>query len=365
MRWSRGARIGGAVVALAAAVLSTTGSDPEVRIDSGAALDAASTVSIDLPEGWQQLPLVSRLQPAEILAVGTTDRPAGDPIQGCLPVDGRPDHPAAFITLYEYQPDDPLTSPDGAVTYGPESFQPRPADFRADGDGGYSCPSPNAPLIPPSAPVPGTPEDGASSTTLPPVTIVLPVFTDHTVELAFTAGDQRRLLARIVSVEDPTSELLEQAYDVLNSLVITAEAVPTTTTTAIPGFDALAAEQQIVDAINASLGTPSPTPSELSIEGGHPFADPAAAEQAAETARRADGLTRESYEASQEGKLVATIHWIVFDSPTYARLRFDVLNDGELATATTTGYAVYEGGFWRLGRATFCEIARRGGVACQ
>jgi hypothetical protein len=105
-------------------------------------------------------------------------------------------------------------------------------------------------------------------------------------------------------------------------------------------------------------------PSAVSVEGGHPFADPEDAAAAAATARTSDTLTRKSYAASQQHKLVARINWIVFDSPIYARLEFDVLNDGELATATTTGYAVFEDGNWRIGRGTYCEIAARGGVQC-
>lgn len=368
---------GSAAVAIGVAVALVFGGGSgggRVEIATGAdASNADAGVHVVLPEGWQQLPLVERAtSPQEVLVVGTADRPVGEPIQACTFNEGMPTTRSAFVTIYEYGGGD--TPNLGGGIYSPEAFQPRPLDFTTGAGRGYGGDCPNVPLqqiydefaaTTSTAPLPA-PDDTAPTTS---TSIVLPEIpaesiVNHFREIPFTEQD-RRFLARVVTVEDPDGALLEAGLGILNSLAVSAPAAPATTTTVAPGFDEEAATQQIVDAINASMGTPSPTPSELSIEGGHPFADPAAAEAAAEKAKNSDPLTRDSYEGSLEGKLVATINWIEFDSPTYARLNFDVFNDGQLATATTTGYAVFEDGFWRLGRGTFCEIAMRGGVNCQ
>jgi hypothetical protein len=370
----RAGAVAAVVVIAGVGVTAAVGGDggPRVEIAAGAAVSSAdASLSVELPEGWQQLPLVTRLQPAEVLVLGTAPRPVGEPIQACTFSDGTPTSRSAFVLIYEYGDGDLPTL--GGGTYSPDAFQPRPPDFTTGAGRGYGGDCPNVPLqqiydefaaTTSTSPLPA-PDDTAPVTS---TSVVLPeipaeLLVNHFREIPFTEQD-RRFVARVVSIEDPDSELLEEGLGILNSLVVGAPSVATTTTTAIPGFDEAAAKQQIVDAINASMGTPTPTPSELSVEGGHPFADPAAAEAAAETAKNSDPLTRDSYEGSLEGKLAATINWIVFDSPTYARLNFDVFNDGQLATANTTGYAVFEDGFWRLGRGTFCEIAQRGGVAC-
>ncbi len=340
---------------------------------------ADASVSVELPEGWQQLPLISRLQPSEVLVLGTAARPAAEPIEACGIGDHQPAAPSAYVTIYEYGPTDVLTSPSGGYEYPPGSFGPRPDDFLALEGSAGSCPSAFPPTLVLSEPEdePSTSTstssaepDPTTSTTVSPTTLVpptvtltMPVFVNHVFEIGFVDGGDRRFLARVIAVGDPNKALLDQGMAVLNSIAITTPSVTTTVPT-LAGFDEEAAKQQIVDAINAANGTPSPVPSAISIEGGHPFADPADAEAAAEKAQNSDPLTRRSYAASQEGKLVGRINWIVFDSPTYARMNFDLLMDGELATANTTGYAVFEDGFWRLGRGTFCEIAARGGVNC-
>jgi hypothetical protein len=146
---------------------------------------------------------------------------------------------------------------------------------------------------------------------------------------------------------------------VLNSVVVVAAEVPTTTTVpVVPGFDEEAAKQQIIDAIVAANGGASSVSLNDSVEGGHPFADPAAAEDAA---AKAEAQNDPSYTAAKEDRISARINWVVFESATYARVNFDLMADGQQITVTTTGYAVFEGANWRIGRATFCEIVVRGG----
>ena len=378
---------GSAVVAIGVAAALAFGGSGGGRVEIAVGADASNPsagVQLVLPDGWRQLPLVDRLgSPGEVLVVGTAARPEGEPIQACTYDESTPQGPSAYVTLYEYQPGDELSMVSDLGYLPPNTFQSRPPDFaHADMPASGDCPAvPLQVLLQQAIEEPASTDDPSATTSTAPAmpmddtvvttstTLTLPPITgpdatpvNHFRQIVFTVGD-RKFLARVVSVQDPSEALLAQGFAVLNSLVVNGVEPPTTTTLP-PAFDEQAAEQQIVDAINASFGTPSPTPSELSVEGGHPFADPAAAEAAAEAAKSSDPLTRQSYEGSQEGKLVATINWIEFDSPTYARLNFDVYNDSELATANTTGYAVFEDGFWRLGRATFCEIAMRGGVDC-
>lgn len=364
------------VVATGAAVAFNDGGGGRVEIAAASTVSSPdASVSVELPEGWEQLPIVNRLQPVEVLVVGTAARPQGEPIEACGTGDRQPIAPSAFVTIYEYGTTDELKALSGGM-YPTSYFRPKPADFQDYQGSAGSCPS-LVPQVPVPAPEPSTSTstssavpDPAASTTLPPttlvsptVTITLPVFENHFFEMGFLDDGGRRFIARVVSVGDPTRELMNQGFDILNSMVIGAPETTTTTTYNGPP-DQDAAKQQIVDAINAANGTPSPVPTALSIEGGHPFADPADAEAAAEQAQNSDPLTRRSYAAAQEGKLVGRINWIVFDSPIYARMNFDLLMDDELATANTTGYAVFEDGNWRLGRGTFCEIAARGGVNC-
>ncbi|MEX1145291.1 MAG: hypothetical protein WEE69_08310 [Acidimicrobiia bacterium] len=375
----RAGAIAAVVVLAGVGVSAAFGGDDGRRVEIAAgsqASNADAAVTVELLDGWQQLPLVERaMSPGEVLVVGTAERPAGEPMQACAIDEHTPSTRSAYVTLYEYRPGDALNMVGDLGTYSPESFQIRPDDFtNANMPASGDCPNvpletlfaAQTPLTSATTTPDSVPDNTAPTTstslTLPPITGPDAAPVNHFRQITFTDGD-RMFLARIISVQDPSEELLAQGFAVLNSLVINAVEAPTTTTMA-PGFDEEAAEQQIVDAINASMGTPSPTPSELSVEGGHPFADPVAAEAAAEKAKSSDPLTRSSYEGSLEGKLVAHINWIEFDSPTYARLNFDVFNDGELATANTTGYAVFEDGFWRIGRGTFCEIAARGGVNC-
>ena len=364
----RGGAIAAIVVVAAGSIAAFGGGDGR-RVEIAAASTVSSadaSVSVELPEGWQQLDVVNRVDPTEILVVGTAPRPAGDPIQACTFNEGMPTTRSAFVTIYEYGDGD-APNPFGEGFYPPDAFQPRSDDVTTWADRGHGGDCPNVPLqqiynefaaTTSTSPLPAPDETAPTTST----SIVLPeipaeLIVNHFREIPFTEQD-RRFLARVVSVEDPDSELLEEGLAILNSLAVTAPDAPTTTTTVAPGFDEEAAKQQIIDAIVAANGGASSVSLNDSVEGGHPFADPDDAEDAA---AKAEAQNDPSYTAAKEDRISARINWVTFESPTYARVNFDVLADGQQITVTTTGYAVFEGANWRIGRATFCEIVARGG----
>lgn len=357
------------------AVALSGGDDRSVEIGSGLVSNPAAGTSLTLPDGWQELPRVDRQRPPEVLVVGTAPRPTGEPIEACGGSNAVPDARSGYLTLYEYDAHGPFPSPTEETVYPYEAFQPRPASFSDMSGWVNECNSlrqfvPVIVTVPPS-PTTTEPVD-PTSTTIPDATTTstIPVSlppvpspaVNHLRELAFTDGG-RAFLARIVTVDDETGELLAQAYEILNSLRVDVPAVTTTTVYNGPGNEQTA-RQEIVDAMQAAFGTPSPVPFADSIEGGHPLATEAQKQAAAEIAKHADPVTRGAYQASQEGAIVVRINWIEWDSPTHATLNFDLLAHDQPITANTTGYAVYENGHWRMGRATWCEIAARGGVQC-
>ena len=373
----------GAFVILAgagAAVMLAAGGESTVDVASGGLVsNQTAGVSATLPEGWQELPRVDRPLPPEVMVVGTAARPGGEPIEACGASNAVPATRSGYLTIYEYAPHGPFPSPTGDAEYPFPMFQPPPPDFGAGYDWGAECDAAGNPL-PVSAPVPPvsapqvtdltqvtapTVTDPEGTTTLPPTTLpptTLPPAANFLREVAFTDAG-RAFAARIVTVQDPSGELLAQAYAILNSLQIDTPSVTTTTLYHGPD-DQDAARQEIIDAIDAAFGTPSPVPFADSVEGGHPLATEEQKQAAAEIAKNADPITRGAYEASQAGAIVVQINWIDWDSPTHATLNFDLLAHGAPITATTTGDAVFEHGHWRMGRATWCEIAGRGGVRC-
>jgi hypothetical protein len=343
--------------------------DHGTRVETAAGMpssgDAGLTVA--LPDGWRELPRVERADPTEVLVVGTADRPTGDPIQPCSGDNSVAVSRSAYVSIYEYRPGDTFASPARDFQYAPEMFQPRPTDIHSALTTGSDCPAPViVPIEPSTNPPPAADTTLTSSPVDSPNTspIVPPIAlaSNHVRELAFSDGG-RSFVARIVSVDDLSGELLAQGFTVLNSLGVKASEVTPSTGDHGPADEA-SAKQQIIDAIDASFGTPSPTPNAVSVEGGHPFTDPAEKQRAGDIAQHADPLTRQAYAAAQEHKIVARIDWIAFDSPTHARLNFDLLVDGQPITANTSGDAVFEDGYWRIARHTYCEIAARGGVQC-
>jgi hypothetical protein len=386
-----------AVVASCGGVLALAGGDDSPRIEVGSetptAVNEGAGVSVELPPGWRDLPRVEGTAPTEVLVVGTADRPQADPITACGG-DGVPQTRSAYVSLYEYLPGDPLTTPGGEGTYGSPIFGPRPADFAIvdtpmAGDCQGRSPNTSAPVVNPSPSldttpttvVPGGPPQTDPTTTTEPSTTIpdttlpptsptsstpdpsapsttTPALDNHFREFAFMDGN-RTFVARAVSIDDPSEVLLAEAFRVLNSLVVQPGSVvviePTLPTTTLPPAgeppaDKPGAERQIHDAFTAAFGSPSPISIEDAVEGGFPLSLP----------DRATASTTPGAEVA--GHIVVQINWIVFNSPTRATVNFDLLVDGQTITINTTGYAVYEGSNWRLGRATWCEVTQRGGA---
>jgi hypothetical protein len=370
--------VGSALLVVATAVggaaLLTGGGDRSVEVGGGLVSNPATGASVTLPDGWQDLPRVERPTPSEILVVGTAPRPEGEPIEACGTSNAVPTTRSGYLTLYEYDAHGPYPSPAGDMEYPYDMIPPRPPDFSLEyGWGGGDCSSGVQPILsdahgPDPPPSVVEPIDPTSTTTIDPTTTTAPTTTtlpppaNHLRELVFTESE-RVFVARIVTIDDPSNELLTQAYTILNSLRLEVPSVTTTTVYVGPPTEDTA-RQQILDAMHAAFGAITPVPFADSIEGGHPLATEEQKRAAAEIAKNADPITRGAYEAAQERAIVVRINWLEWESPTRARLNFDLLAHGEQITANTTGYAVYENDHWRMGRATWCEIAARGGVHC-
>lgn len=379
--------LGAALVVVAGTVIGAValsgGGDRSVEIGSGLVSNPAVGTSMTLPDGWQELPRIDRPAPPEVLVVGTTTRPSGEPIEACGSSNAVPSARSGYLTLYEYDSHGPFPSPSGEMEYPYEMFRPRPPSFYGQYGFGFDCdadgqpwypgmedvivtetsvPPPVDPIDPTSTTLPDATTSTLPTTTLPPTTTTAPPPVNHLRELAFTDHD-RAFVARIVTVDDATNDLLSQAYEILDSLRVDVPAVTTTTVYNGPGTQE-SARQEILDAFRAAFGIVTPVPFADSVEGGHPLATEEQKREAKEIASHADDLSRKAVEASGRGGLDIRINWIEWDSPTRATVNFDLLVDGQPGTANTTGYAVYESGHWRLGRVTYCELVGRGGVQC-
>ena len=44
------------------------------------------------------------------------------------------------------------------------------------------------------------------------------------------------------------------------------------------------------------------------------------------------------------------------ESPTQAKVKYDILVSGQTALANQTGVAIYSGGTWKVGVASFCSL---------
>src|SRR5687768_9655055 len=122
-----------AMFCAATAVALITGGDEgrSVQVAGGTiAENVDAAVSLELPDGWQQLPLVERDDPKELLVVGTAPRPEGDFIAACYPDASVPTERSAYVTLYEYDRQGELKIVGEGGNYTPEAFQSRPSDFR-------------------------------------------------------------------------------------------------------------------------------------------------------------------------------------------------------------------------------------------
>jgi hypothetical protein len=133
------------------------------------------------------------------------------------------------------------------------------------------------------------------------------------------------------------------------SLATTAPAGSTTTSASID--TEAVARDQITEALLGAFGGGGSLSAEEAIAGGVPL--DADAKQAAKQRN-----------AILVGAIVPRVNWIDFDSPTRAIVNFDLLKDGQLVTANTTGEATFVDGYWRITSETFCTVARRASVKC-
>ena len=83
------------------ALVRGDGGSPRVEIAVGAvAGNTSNGLTVELPDGWQRLPLVDRDDPPpEVLVVGTAARPAKEPIDACAGGANEPPGPSAYLTL--------------------------------------------------------------------------------------------------------------------------------------------------------------------------------------------------------------------------------------------------------------------------
>jgi hypothetical protein len=336
-----------AVVALAgiagAIVAALPGrSGGHVQVASNTASDAAAGVSVELPAGWKNLPLLnSGSGPVEVLVVGTADPPAQmEPILACQTSQALPQ--SAYVSVYEYSPGQPFALPGNEGELGAATFRPQPADFTGTAVTGSDCsPTPGATPAPPTATSPS-----------------------HFLYFAFTSSGHY-FFAKVLSNGDPTKQLLQTAVGVLNTfraqpdVATPAPSTPslsqTATTTTLPKAtgpgpkNPIAARHDIQNAFIAAFDNTGPVAQADSVEGGFPLSS--ASQQAGRNAN-----------PTEIGAIVVRINWLVFLDATQADLNFDLLVNNQPITANTTGTAIVQGGIWRVGRSTYCDIVNRGGT---
>ena len=351
------------VVGVSAIAVATSGSGSSPRVqtaDSSGQTVQGNAASLTTLSGWQQLPVLtagiepitgdSSVVPPEVVVVGTTERPSS-PIVACNPVSGS----AAYVVV--------RAGAIGPIPAGqsPSTAPPRPSQFTPTNGARVDCgavpsTSPSSAATTPTTPISGVVSSTTSTTTsLPsPVTTTPAVESQYHARIYTFSDAGYAVLGEVVSVGDPTETLLHQGITILNTLRLAAGA-PTTTTLPSNGTgpkDPVAARQAIQDAFNSAFDNTGPVPQADSVEGGFPLSG--ASQQTGRNANPAD-----------IGSIVVRINWLVFLDPTQADLNFDLLVNNQPITANTTGTAILQGGIWRVGRSTYCDIVNRGGtIAC-
>jgi hypothetical protein len=318
------------------------------------ARNAAARASVELPAGWHDLPTVETADPVQLLVVGTASRPNEEPITPCDAANPLPPG-AGFVSIYEYVTGARLNSPDHTTVYDAVQFLSRPPDFAAV--------APASSSVCDSATVPSVSTSDVSASSMAPLTapsiVVAPQGSgpDHIDDYTFLDSG-RFFVARVVTSGDPDGTRLTEAISVLNALEIavppdvTSTTSPGTTQTTAVSTDAQAvAREQITDDLRGAFGGGGPVSGDEAIVGGFPLG--AGAKQAAK-------VGHESF----IGFIVPRIDWLTVDSPTHAIVNFDLLIDGQVITANTTGEAVYIDGRWKLTEESFCTVVRRGGPTC-
>jgi hypothetical protein len=118
----------------------------------------------------------------------------------------------------------------------------------------------------------------------------------------------------------------------------------------VPPFEAAdATEQAVVDAVYAAFG-------------GGPYVAGDAERFEGDLEGAFDEAT-EIYPEHAEG-IRAAVYEVTIVSDTEAEVVFDIIDDGKLVTATTTGRVVLLDGTWTIAQATICEMMSRGGLRC-
>ncbi len=361
-------------------MINGSGGDGRIQVTVGRRAVQEPGAIVSVPAGWQELPRLSAGDPREILVVGTATRATSAesgsgaalaPIEACGP-GLAPSGSAVFVTVYAYAATDrstqlvPSPTHDGTIQLvGPKA---RPDPFTSTNSRvGADCatPSPSAAAsttdtlipatTPSSAPVPTAPASTSTSTTssLPTPSSVPSGPANHWREYVFTDAG-RIFAARVVSVGDPSAQLLAEGLAVLNTVQLDASGLSgqpstTTTTTGIRPQDPVAARQAIQDAFNSAFDNRGPVSQADSVEGGFPLG--AAAQQAGRDAN-----------PSLVGRIVVRINWLQYIDATHATVNFDLLVNDQAITANTTGDVLVENGQWKIGRATYCDIVQRGGT---
>ena len=346
---------------LSAFVVGTGGSGSAPRVQTSESSDQTAQgngASLTLSSGWQQLPLLSSgiepitrdssVVPPEVVVVGTSNRPAA-PIVPCNPVSTS----AAYLVI--------RAGAIGAIPPGasPVTAPPRPDQFTLTNGASTDCgavttASPSTGASTPTTTIPGAAPSATSTTTTSTstATTTTAVETQYHARIYTFSDAGYEVLGEVVAVGDPSESLLQQGVTILNSLRLTA--APTGTTTTLPSQgpgpnDPAAARQAIQDAFNSAFDNIGPVPQADSVEGGFPLSG--ASQQAGRNANPAD-----------IGAIVVRINSLVFLDPTQADLNFDLLVNNQPITANTTGTAIVDGGIWRVGRSTYCDIVNRGGT---
>jgi len=359
-------------------LINGSGGHERIQVTGGERALQEPGATLSVPAGWQELPRLSAGDPREILVVGTAPRATSGesgsgaalvPIEACGP-GVAPSGSAVFVTVYAYAATDgstqlvPSPTHDGTIQLvGPKA---RPDPFTSTNSlVGADCATPSQSAAasttdtlipattPSSAPASTAPTSTSTTNSLPTPSSVPTSPANHWREYVFTDAG-RIFAARVVSVGDPSAQLLAAGLAVLNTVQLDASGLSgqpstTTTTTGIRPRDPAAARQAIQDAFNSAFDNRGPVSQADSVEGGFPIG--AAAQQAGRNAN-----------PSYVGSIVVRINWLQFIDATHATVNFDLLVNDQVITANTTGDVLVENGQWKVGRATYCEIVQRGGT---
>ncbi len=303
------------------------------------AASADGTVSIDLPEGWRQLPTIGG-EPVEVLVIGTDDRPDSGVLTQCPPtltVD--PELPQVWVSIFEYLPGMPLSAPGGKGSFELEVIGDRPADFRA------------APPLEASCVSASDHDPGRSGPD------------NHIARNLFRDGD-RVFLAQIVAVGDDHLSALANARVLLNTLRVeprTAgadEEMQAAVEEHQDHLQALEEEKARVDdegaaqvAVMRWLDAPSSEAGREYIEDYDALAD---ALREGEAQHAPDAL------AAFSGRVEAAT---LIDADR-VEVRYTLLQYGRPLYPNIVGTVVRIDGTWKVSRETVCDLLARGGVMC-